>query len=89
MNPHYHRAKRRLFHEEYVLELGRIMEQHYPGGRLERESWRGFQERVYELYNEVVMPLLGGYPPVEIELDSGPGPGRTQGTEPVSSTTST
>jgi len=88
MNPHYHRAKRRLFPEEYVLKLGQIMDQHYPGGRLEQASWRGFQERVYELYNEVVMPLLNGYPPVEIELDSGQGPGSAQGNETVSSTTS-
>ena len=72
-----------------MLELGRIMDQHYPGGRLERASWRGFQEHVYDAYNCLVMPLLGGcYPPVEIELDSGQGPGRTQGNETVSATTS-
>jgi hypothetical protein len=73
--PDRHRAKRRLYPEDYVLELARIMDRSYPGGRLERESWRGFQEQVYEAYNDLVVPLLGGcYPPVEIELDSGQGP---------------
>lgn len=76
--PDRHRAKRRLYPEDYVEELGRITKKHYPGARLERESWRGFQEQVYEVYNDLVMPLLGGYPPVEIEVDSGPGPGSTQ-----------
>ena len=80
--PDRHRAKRRLYPEDYVTQLARIMDRHYPGGRLERDKWRGFQERVYELYNEVVMPLLGGYPPVEIELDSGPGPAGHRVTNP-------
>ena len=31
MNPHYHRAKRRLFPEEYVMELARIVDRHYRG----------------------------------------------------------
>jgi hypothetical protein len=87
--PDRYRAKRRLYPEDYVEELGRITKKHYPGARLERESWRGFQEQVYEAYNDLVMPLLGGYPPVEIEVDSGQGPGRVQGNETVSSTTCT
>ena len=69
MNPQYHRAKRRLFPESYVRELERITERHYPSARLERESWRPFQELVYGAYNDHVMPLLGGVtPPVEIEV---------------------
>lgn len=88
MNPHQHRAKRRLYPEDYVRELSRIRERHYPGARLEREQWRRFQEHVYDAYNRLVMPLLGGcYPPVEIEVDSRPVPGRTQGNDTVPATT--
>ena len=76
MNPRRHRAKRRLYTEEYVLELSRIMKR-YPGARLERDSWRRFQKDVYDAYNRLTMPLLRGcYPPVEIELDLGQGAGR-------------
>ncbi len=72
MNPERHRAKRRLYPEPYVLELARITE-HYPGARLEREAWSGFQKDVYKAYNRHVMPLLAGLtPPVEIELDRAP-----------------
>lgn len=89
MNPDYHRAKRRLFPEDYLLELARITKR-YPSARLEREQWRSFQEDVYDAYNRHVMPLLGGcYPPVEIEVDSGQGAGSGHANETVSSTTST
>ena len=68
MNPHRHRAKRRLYPENYLLELARIAKR-YPGARLEREQWRSFQEDVYDAYNRHVMPLFGGcYPPLEIEV---------------------
>ena len=77
-NPDRHRAKRRLYPEPYVSELARITERHYRGARLEREHWRSFQEDVYAAYNRLVMPLLGDcFPPVEIELDSGQGAGRS------------
>lgn len=79
MNPDRHPAKRRLFPDDYVRELGRITTKHYPAGRLERNSWRGFQERVYDAYNDLVMPFLGPgvIPPVEIVIthDRGLGQG--------------
>jgi hypothetical protein len=75
MNPHQHRGKRRLYPDDYVKELGRFTAKHYPGPRLERESWVRCQEQVYEVYNRLVMPHLGGcYSPVQIEVDAGQGP---------------
>lgn len=67
MNPMQHRAKRRLYPEDYVIELGRIRAR-YPGARLERESWKAFQKDAHEAYNRLVVPLLGGVIPVEVEV---------------------
>lgn len=64
MNPHRHRAKRRLYPEPYVSELARIAK-HYPGARLEREAWSGFQKDVYKAYNRHVKPLLVGVNPAD------------------------
>lgn len=73
MNPRRHRAKRRLYPEDYLLELARITERYYPAARLDRKQWRSFQGDVYKAYNRHVMPLLVGLtPPVEIELDRAP-----------------
>ena len=86
MNPRRHRAKRRLYTEEYVLELARIMERYYPAARLDRKQWRRFQQDVHQIYDRLVMPLLGGVnPPVEIEV-LGAG---TWDTAPVSTPTNT
>jgi hypothetical protein len=88
INPLQHRGKRRLYPEDYVRELGRITAKHYPGHRLERESWRGFQNHVYAAYNDLVMPHLGGVnPPMEIEVDAGQEAGLTPGNEGLSTTT--
>jgi hypothetical protein len=69
MNPRRHRAKRRLYPHDYIEELGRVTANHYPAARLERESRAALQRDVYDAYNRLVMPLLGGVtPPVEIEM---------------------
>jgi hypothetical protein len=78
INPKCSRTRRRLYPEHYVEELARIMTKHYPSLRLERESWRGFQEHVYDAYNRLVMPLLGGVKPpgvIELTRDRGQGNG--------------
>ncbi len=51
------------------MELARIMERYYPAARLDRKQWRRFQQDVHQIYDRLVMPLLGGVnPPVEIEV---------------------
>jgi hypothetical protein len=71
INPERHRAKRRLYPEDYVRELSRITYRHYPGPELKREIWVRFQDHVYDAYDRLVVPLLVGViPPVEIELRS-------------------
>lgn len=51
------------------MQGGRITSPHYPSARLERDSWRPFQQEAFGAFERHVVPLLGGLePPVEIEL---------------------
>ena len=69
MNPHQYRAKRRLYPEPFIRELSRITDRHFSGPRLDQEKWPSFQRQVFDAYEQLVIPHLGGVdPPVEIEV---------------------
>jgi hypothetical protein len=48
--------------------VSEITNRHYPGPRLERESWPSFQKEVFDAYRRHVLPLVGDgvTPPVEV-----------------------